>query len=256
MNRENIDKIAQSPEDRLLLAKLWDKIHSGIHRDIPAATGFLSLREQEMARLLFGSVPSLKFWGGYPDAERKLLLYMPEYMPDNAAGIACLRAKFYHGDTLTHRDFLGGLLGCGIRRDCVGDICVSRGSCDLFVTEEIAPYLLENFTTAGRVRLQLSEIPPEQAQIPEQEFTELRDTVASVRLDSIIAAGFRISRSQAAEFIVNHRVAINGLPCDRPDKTLAQGVKISLRGLGKIKLERVGGQSKKGRTCVLIHRYL
>ena len=66
MDRSNIDKIAQTAEDRLLLAKLWDKINTGIRRNIPANTCFLSPREQEMARFLFGEVPGLYAYGGYP----------------------------------------------------------------------------------------------------------------------------------------------------------------------------------------------
>ena len=73
MDRKNIEKIAQSPEDRLLLAKLWDKINAGMRKNIPANTCFLSPREQEMARVLFGEEPGLYAFGGYEDAERKML---------------------------------------------------------------------------------------------------------------------------------------------------------------------------------------
>ena len=33
MDRSNIDKIARTPEDRLLLAKLWDKINAGMRKN-------------------------------------------------------------------------------------------------------------------------------------------------------------------------------------------------------------------------------
>ena len=77
MERNNIEKIARNPEDRLLLAKLWDKINAGIRRNIPANTCFLSPRELEMARFLFGDEPGLTAFGGYGDAERKMLCYLP-----------------------------------------------------------------------------------------------------------------------------------------------------------------------------------
>ena len=86
MDRSNIEKIAQSSEDRVLLAKLWDKIHAGIRRCIMANTCFLSPREQELARYLFGVEPGLSFFGGYDDAERKMLVYLPEYL-DNENNI-------------------------------------------------------------------------------------------------------------------------------------------------------------------------
>ena len=77
MDRSNIEKIAHTPDDRLLLAKLWEKINAGIRRNIPASTCFLSPRELEMARYLFGEEPGLYAFGGYGDAERKMLIFLP-----------------------------------------------------------------------------------------------------------------------------------------------------------------------------------
>lgn len=261
MDRNNIEKIAQNSEDRMLLAKLWDKINAGIRRDIIANSGFLSPREQEMARYLFGQVPGLHAFGGFPDAERRMLVYLPEYLEEGYlmnedSPVVCLRAKFYEGETPNHRDFLGALMGAGVSREAVGDICVSIGSCDFFVIREIAPYLLQAFTSAGRTKLHLETVPLSQASIPEPEVKEIRDTVASLRLDSIISSGFRIGRSLAAQHIAAGKAAVDGLPCEKPDKAVSEGCKISVRGLGKIKLKQVNGQTKKGRISVVIDRYV
>lgn len=261
MDRSNIDKIANNSEDRVLLAKLWDKISAGIRRSIPANTCFLSPRELEMARYLFGEEPGLLSFGGYEDAERRMLVYLPEYLEEDslyeeASPLVCLRAAFFQGDDLSHRDFLGALMGAGIGRETVGDICVGNGSCDFFVTAEIAPYILQNFSSAGRTKLHISQIPLRQAQIPEPEVKEIKDTLASLRLDSVISSGFRIGRSLAAQYVSAGKAAIDGLPCEKPDKMVSEGVKISVRGLGKIKLQNVNGQTKKGRISVVIHRYV
>lgn len=261
MDRGNIEKIAQTSEDRMLLAKLWDKIQAGVRRNIPASTCFLSPREQEMARYLFGREPGLRYFGGGEEAERRMVCYLPEYLDDSALSeedgpIVCLRASFYEGDSPSHRDFLGALMGAGISRESVGDIYVGKGCCDFFVTKEIAPYLLQNFTSAGRAKVSLSPIPLEQAQIPEPEIKQIRDTLASLRLDSVISAGFRIGRSLAAQYVSTGKAAIDGLPCEKPDKAIGEGAKISVRGLGKIKLQSVNGQTKKGRISVVIDRYV
>ena len=261
MNRENINKIASNTEDRMLLAKLWDKIDAGIRRNIPASTGFLSLREQELSRYLFGNVEGLHYFGGTEAAERKLLYYLPDYLPeeslyDEDCPLICLRATFFEGESPNHRDFLGALMGLGITRESIGDIYVSKGFCDFFARAEIGPFLLQSFTQAGRVKLRLSQIPLNQVVPPQQECKIIRDTLASLRLDGVISSGFRISRSLAASHIAAGKAAIDGMPCEKPDRIVAEGTKISLRGLGKIKLERVNGQTKKGRISVEIHRYL
>ena len=261
MDRKNIEKIAHSSEDRLLLAKLWDKIHAGLRKNIPANTCFLSPRELEMAKFLFGEPEGLYAFGGYEEAERKMLIFLPEYLEESAlyeedSPCICLRAEFYEGNSPSHRDFLGALMGAGIGRETVGDICVGKGSCDFFVTAEIAPYILQNFTSAGRTKLRLTQISLSEASIPEPEAKEIRDTLASLRLDSVISSGFRIGRSLAAQYVTTGKAAIDGLPCEKPDKTVAEGMKISVRGLGKIKLQAVNGKTKKDRISVVIHRYI
>lgn len=245
----------------MLLAKVWDKINAGISRNIPAHTCFLSPRELDMTRYLFGDAEGLHAFGGFEEAERRMLCYLPEYMDksdlmsDNSP-VICLRAVFYEGDMPTHRDFLGALMGLGIARESVGDICVGKGVCDFFVTEEIAPYLLQNFTAAGRTKLRLSSIALPSANIPQPEIKMIKDTISSLRLDSVISAGFRIGRSLAAQSISAGKVAINGLPCEKPDKAVQEGCKISLRGCGKIQLAKINGETRKGRISVEIHRYL
>ena len=102
----------------------------------------------------------------------------------------------------------------------------------------------------------MEQIPLSQAHIPEPEVKEIRDTLASLRLDSVISSGFRIGRSLACQYVNTGKAAINGLPCEKPDKTISEGDKISVRGLGKIKLERLNGQTKKDRISVTIHRYV
>ena len=261
MDRRNIEKIAQTSEDKLLLAKLWDKINAGIRKNIPAHTSFLSPRELELAKFLFGEPEGLYAFGGFGDAERKMLIYLPDYLEETAlweadSPVVCLRSTFYQGDSPSHRDFLGALMGAGIGRETLGDILVDKGSCDFFVTAEIAPYILQNFTSAGRTKLHLEQISLEEANIPEPEVREIRDTLASLRLDSVIASGFRIGRSLAAQYVTSGKAAIDGLPCDKPDKPVPEGAKISVRGLGKMKLQSVNGRTKKDRISVVIHRYV
>ena len=245
----------------MLLAKVWDKINAGLRRNIIGNTCFLSPRELEMTRYLFGDLEGLHTFGGYEGAERQMLVFLPEYLDETIldsgeSPLVCLRAAFYEGDSPSHRDFLGALMGAGIAREVLGDICVGKDSCDFFVTAEIAPYILQNFISAGRAKLRISQIPLSEVQVPEPEVKQIKDTLASLRLDSVISSGFRIGRSLATQYVCAGKVAINGLPCEKPDKAVTEGDKISLRGMGKILLRSVGGQTKKGRISVVIDRYV
>ena len=124
------------------------------------------------------------------------------------------------------------------------------------MSTEIAPYILQNFTSAGRTRLHLEQISLSEVCVPEPEVKEIKDTVSSLRLDSIISSGFRIGRSAAAQYVTAGKAAIDGLPCEKPDKPVTEGMKLSIRGLGKIKLHAINGRTKKDRISVVIHRYV
>lgn len=185
--------------------------------------------------------------------------YLPPYLEENSlyaeGPVTCICASYFEGDCLTHRDFLGSLMGAGIKRETVGDICVGKGSCDFFLLREMAPYVVQNLPSAGRTRLHLEEIPLEEAQIPTPETETIRGTLASCRLDSVIGAGFRLSRTRAGELVLSGGAAVDGLPCQKPDRQVAPGAVISLRGMGKIRLAEVKGQTRKGRISVEIEKF-
>lgn len=261
MDRKNIEKIAKNPEDKVLLAKLWDKVNAGIRKQIVSYTCFLSPRELELSKFLFGDLEGLHAFGGYAQAERKMLVYLPDYLDESylwseESPVTCIHTDFFENDVLTHRDFLGALMGVGIGRETIGDICVSGGRCDFFVSSDISKYILDNFASAGRTKLHVRQIPLSEANIPEPETKEIRDTLASLRLDSVVSSGFRISRTLAMQYISSGKAAIDGLPCEKPDKSVPEGAKVSVRGLGKICLSQINGVTKKDRISVTIHRYI
>lgn len=258
--REQIARMAQTKEDEILLARVYERITSAAARNIPAATAFLSKREQMLAaELLRGQ--DFAFFGGPAMAEREVCCYVPEYLDESwltgdEGPIAAVRAVYFAGDTLTHRDFLGALMGCGVKRETIGDIYVAEGRCDFLVTREVLPYLLQNFLSAGRTKLHVERIVVPDVSVPEQKVRQIRDTVPSLRLDGIVSSGFSISRGKAAEYISAGKCELNYAPCVKGDKQTAEGDVITVRGLGKIRLDAVGGNTKKGRICVEITRFL
>jgi len=256
---ELLDKIAQSPEDRLFLSRLWDKIEQA-RRGAPAHTGFLSAAQQETAERFLNAAghPRHLFSGGFPDAERKVCALLPDWQEESdwEPPFTALRCRWLSGDKLTHRDLLGAILGQGIDREKVGDILVGQGSCDLLVFRELAPFLTQNLTGAGRAKLRVEELPLDQIQPPERTIKTIHDTVSTLRLDAVMAAGFSISRGKAAELIAAGKVELSHRPCVKPDRAVSQGDVLTCRGLGKCVVAEVGGLSKKGRTILTLERYL
>ncbi len=259
--RDLIERLAQTEEDRVLLARLYDRMSRAVRKNIPAAGPFLSPREQALALRLLPET-DCRLFGGYQGAERALLCYVPDYLDADAflygtdSPVQALAASFYEGDSPSHRDFLGALMGAGIKRETVGDILVGPGSCQFLVKREIAPYVLQDLDMAGRTKLHLAPLPLSELRPPALETKKIRDTVAALRLDSVSATGFGLSRGKAAAQIEAGRAAVNGLPCQKPDRLLAQGDTVTIRGLGRIELSEVGGTTRKGRTAVTVLRYV
>lgn len=263
--RKLLDRFAGEGEERILLGKILDRLEASRRKNSLTATGFLSPREQELSSRLLEATDSRErsvLFGGYEKAERKVLLFLPEYMTaeegvgEKNSPVRCLRAEFAPENNLTHRDILGSLMGQGIRRDCIGDLLVAQGGCDILVVREIVDFLVSGLEKAGRTEVKLYPISLEELQIPESRSKLIRDTVAALRLDSVTAAGFSLSRGAAADLVAARRIQINWQDCIRPDRLVREGDTVSARGLGKLVLERVGGATRKGRISVEIRRYL
>ncbi len=258
--QDKIRFLAETEEDRILLARVYDKITAGERKGIPAFSAFLTLREQTMVAALLDFLP-ICFFGGREGAERAVCCYLPEYLTEQDltdeefSPVCAVHASFYHEDKLTHRDILGALMGMGIKRETVGDIYVSEGFCDFFVTREILPYILSQMESAGRTHLHIENIPLAEVTVPMEETREIKTTVSSLRLDSVLGAGFGLPRAKAVQAVESGRVFLNDKCIFKADKSVAQGDKITLRGHGKMILQTVGGKTRKDRLSITINRF-
>lgn len=256
--------LAETQEDQLLLARIWDRFSSGVRKNIPAATCFLTGREQLLAQRLLerGGMEGPMFFGGVSGAERRVLAYVPdyyvpeEYLMGEDGPVAALRVSYSAYDSLNHRDFLGSLLGEGIKREVLGDIFPGEGNCDVLVLREMADYLVRNLVHVGRARVETVEIPLSEVRAPEQKVKVITDTVASLRLDSVMASGFRLGRGRASAYITAGKTEVNHMTVLKPDAAVAEGDLISARGLGKFRLAQVRGETKKGRIALMIEKFV
>ena len=264
MNKaELLKRYAREEKDRVPLAQILDKLTAMERTGTVTSTVFLSERQRVLTEQMLAELhsPSHVFFGGYADAERCVAVFLPEWAEDEPAvyaPLAYIRATWSEkaGARLGHRDFLGALMGAGIRRETVGDILPGDTSCDMIVLQSVAPYLMQNFTSAGRVALSLSEITAKDLQAPERERKLIHDTVASLRLDSVIGAGFGLSREKASALIRTGHVELNGLVCEKPDRQLSGGETMSARGFGKFRLCAEMHTTKKGRMGITIEKYV
>lgn len=254
---EILTALGGTSEERLLLAGLLDKEQTCRERSYLTHTKFLSMGERakcsEAVRLA-GAAGHALFWGGYEDAERGLYLFYPNYMDEDsarqAAPIALLRAHKSREDTLAHRDYLGALMGLQIDRSVVGDILVHDEGADILVLEDMADFILLHFAQAGRKHISLTREPLETLRLAAAAEKAGSGSVASPRLDSVAALVFGLPRKEAQARIEKGLVFVNNLPCLKPERTVAEGDKLTVRGAGRARITAFGGTSRKGRLFV------
>ncbi len=263
---EQLNRCATTPEERILLARILDKVDMAQLRGVPSTTHFLSPSEQAAVTRLLNSCghPRHHFFGGYDGAERRICAFFPDWLEvedwlqdEEGCPLSAITAKFPRDSgNLSHRDLLGSLMGLGLTREKLGDIIMDESHCQLILLKDVAPIVLSQWESAGRWKLFLSPIPLSQLNPKPPEVKTIRDTVATLRLDGVLSSAFSLSRTKAAALVSAGRVSVNHLECVKGDKQVAQGDIITARGLGKCMVREVLGQSKKGRIMIVLERYI
>lgn len=263
-------------ERELLEAKLADLCRRA-ERYEPCMSPFLSPREcflaaQYMKRYA-GDVCGV-LYGGYDSCERARLLVLPDYLADadespwSAAevrervpeladeAVAALEVRGSGYRTLSHRDYLGALLGLGLERAVVGDIAVTdTHSAIVFCDARIAPFLLSELSAVGSDRVKVKPFALTSELSLPRSFEAITDTVASPRLDAVVASLARLSREGAQQALAKGLVELDYEMCDKSDKPVCEGAIISIRGQGKFIVRSLSGLTKKGRYRLLADKY-
>jgi len=214
-------------------------------------TKFLTPTQAAEAKRIHGARVTLL--GGFAQAERVVAVF--EEDPDPAEHLAAIRLRFRPQDSPSHRDILGAVLGLGLERGVLGDIAVGQGTAWLVCLPHIAGFIAENLTQAGKFGLWAEKIPLGSLPDIGKNLREQRGTVASLRLDAVLAEAFHCSRGTAEELLAQRLVQLRHEECRHGDTKVREGDIISVRGKGRVKLLQIGDTTRKGRIWVTIGHY-
>lgn len=240
-----------------------DELCSRAACGIPSGTDFLSPEELVLAEKYLSGVKGISKMrlGGYPDAERCMLLLCPDFIPTDALAIdefiSAVEIKTSGYVSLRHSSFLGALTSLGIDRDSIGDILLNEGGGTVFVTPPIADFLLSSenpLDRVGRDAVRVCTADLSKYSDYRRSFTEDSITVASARIDAIAAELAHTSREKAKELIARGDVSLNHVSDLDCSDVVKEGDTVSVRRVGKFKL---GEQTvtKKGRVRISLLVY-
>ena len=240
----------------LLTARIRDISDRAQKTDSPQFLGFLSEDSAQIAAdMLKNSNLKFSFYGGYEEAKRVYLACLPDWCENVEYPISALTLKYNKAYSLSHRDFLGAVIALGIDRDKIGDILIDSGRAVMFISREIAPFVKEQLEKVGRVGVTAEDgfCPPLPVISLKKEFS---DTIASARLDCVVAAICSVSRNTALELINDSRVIVNSFTQQKATSKVSSGDTVSVRGKGKFEILSADEFSKKGRIILKYTKYI
>ncbi len=213
---------------------------------------FLTLAEQDvLTEMHLGA----ELVGGYGTAERRLAVFGEAWGAEPPAVWLCIEPvaqKF--ADELTHRDFLGAVVGLGLHREVLGDIIICENRGYLYCLDTIAPFIAESLTQVKRttVRVRQVDAPPEvSVALPEKTSF----VVSSERLDGVVAAVFDLSRSESQKLFEHELVFVNSRSARKLTAEPKPGDIVSVRGRGRFVYEGIERETKKGRLRVAVRLF-
>ena len=247
---------------KLLVARLEDAFKRAERGELvcgnfmsPGETAFVLayLKETRRADRAF-------FHGGYVDAERRRLLVLPAFLADMDGSPAekaemyfpeefsdAVKAVLIKGSSyreLSHRDYLGSILALGIDRVAIGDIVILDGhSAVVFCTSKIQEFLLHSIGRIASDKVTVKEYTHNGELEIKKSFMPISDTVASDRLDCVVAALTNLSREKAQNLIRSGLCELDYLPETRCDRQITPPCTVTARGYGKYNILSFDGET-------------
>ncbi|WP_088547410.1 YlmH family RNA-binding protein [Paenibacillus aquistagni] len=249
------------PDERAFVDRAMEWVHQAAENHEVRLTDFLDPRQAYILQSLVNRNPDvhMRLDGGSSHAERCRAIVAPDYVylesEELDLQVLAVTSKDQKFLSLEHSDFLGAVLGLGIKRDKIGDIHVTEEGCHVVAAREIASFLDTHLRQVHRVPVMTELLPIEQLHAVQTSFQMMNLSVASMRLDGIASDVFRLSRSKIVQPIKAGRCRVNWKSEEDPSTALRAGDVVSLKGFGRFKVMEIEGVTKKGRTRVSIGIY-
>lgn len=267
MDKQKILSEYKKQEDKMLLAQILDKIEFSKQREKLEYTDFIDMYQVALVKTFMKKIDFNDFilYGGFENAERKILIVYPEKYNMNMVEknyskiIKVIRINLSDEEKgkYSHRNYLGGIVKLGMKREKVGDILVCDDGADILVKSETAETLTQELGTLTRFEnskidvIDLSELREQEIKVEEVSII-----VPSLRLDNFVSDLAKTSRSKAVQILDSERVFVNGQNEIKASKQVKLGDVITIRGKGRFVVKEFSGTTRSGRTVVKIEKYV
>lgn len=265
MKKEEMLKEYKRQEDKICLSQIVEKIEKVNERQQIQNTDFLDMYQISLVDgfLKKNKILNYKFFGGYENAERKVLVIYPEKYTEEMLAknysqmLRVVRVELNVKVELSHRNYLGTIVKLGLKREKVGDIIVCEEGADIITTKDFSNILEKEMKDSNMLpssEVTIHEI--EELNVKEVQKEEVKVIIPSFRLDNIVSDLSRMSRSKGVEMINSERVFVNGKCETKQAKTMKIGDSITIRGKGRFLIKEIDGTTRKGNTVLVIEKFV
>lgn len=255
--------MTENKKEHFFEQRLFDLAARAYHSEFPTFTDFMTTKEHMLMNRIRKQIKDVDVvcWGGHEDCDHVVCGFFPVDRTENRLDdfpVSCILVQAKnekYAQNLCHRDYLGAILNLGIERSLIGDIRICNQTAFVFCKEEFASFVVENFTMVKHTTVEC-RILDNAEEIPKQQYDITTKTIASLRLDNVVAAMACSSRGKASELISQGKVIVDHEEKDSVSYACKDGMIITIRGYGKFRLEaKEGDVSKKGKQKITIYKY-
>ncbi len=249
-------------ENKAAVSRINDIIQQCLKKRIKVFSYFITPAQMEDVIKTVQTYRDVKYmaFGGNDQCERRMLGFCPDYMDisqnDFPVDVIKISTNKKFSTEMSHRDYLGSILGLGIDRSKIGDIIVFDGSALCYVKKEISDYISTNLVKVGRNNVLTEVFDIENIELPEVKTEEKSYTVPSLRLDAVAGGAFNLARGKIQDLIEGEKVFINFITEVSPSKNVSARDIISVCGFGRIKVLSINGRTKKDRISITVLKYV
>ena len=262
INKQKILANITNKEDKMLFSKILDQLNFCEKNYEPTFTEFIPmLKYLEFNTIISREYTNIKMlhFGGFEEAERIIIGFFPEYIEPSFDDFPLFILEISYNEkyskALTHRDFLGSILGTGIDRCKVGDILLKDNKAFCFLCNDIIDYVNINLEKVASTKVKTKILKLEDCNIPKAKLEEKNIIVSSIRLDAVLSSAFNISRGKISDYIKGEKAFVNFVIQTNGSKNIKENDIITLRGVGRIKVLKTIGKTKKDRVILSIGKY-
>lgn len=251
-------------KEHFFLQRLDDLANRTVRTGFPAFTDFMTTKEYMLAKQKAGQIKNavVVCWGGHEECEHMMCGFFPldfeeEKRESFPIECICIRTKNdKYARHLCHRDYLGAILNLGIERSIIGDIRIHEQAAFVFCKKDFASFIVDNFTMVKHTPVTCHVLSHTDC-IPKQRYEEIHQSVASLRLDNVVAAMIGSARGKATALITQGHVIANHEEHTSVSYSCKKDMVFSIRGYGKYRLDvPTDSFTKKGKQKIIIYKYI